>query len=58
MEVMTEFENLCKMLLEGVPCFEKMDDISVEVENLFYENFGLSSEDIRREFCRHEGRER
>ena len=46
MKTEKEFEETCRMMLEGRWASNNIPEISTEVENLFYDNFGMSAEEI------------
>ena len=46
MKTEKEFEETCRMMLEGRWTSNNIPEISTEVENLFYDNFGMSAEEI------------
>ena len=45
-----EFEETCRMMLDDRWASNSVPEMSTEVENLFYENFGLSAEEINEVF--------
>ena len=50
MKTKMEFEKTCSMMLEDKWACNMMPEISAEVENMFYENFGMSAEEINEVF--------
>lgn len=49
-----EFESVCRLLMNGARCQRAITEISVETDNLFYENYGMSAEDVQDMLCRGE----
>ena len=45
-----EFEETCRMMLDDRWASNSVPEMSTEVENLFYENFGMSAEEINEVF--------
>ena len=50
MKTEKEFEQACNMMLEDRWSCNAMPEMSTEVENMFYENFGMSAEEINEVF--------
>lgn len=50
MKTEKEFEETCCMMLDGKWACNAMPEISTEVENMFYQNFGMSAEEINEVF--------
>ena len=51
MKTEKEFEETCRMMLEDRWSCNAMPEMSAEVENMFYDNFGMSAEEINDVFC-------
>lgn len=47
-----EFERVCSLLLDEAESGMSLPAISLETENMFYETFGMSAEDICGEICK------
>ena len=45
-----DFEEICRLLLEDRWAENAMPEISAEMDNLFYEKFGMSAEEINEVF--------
>ena len=45
-----EFEETCRMMLDDRWTGNNVPEMSLEVENLFYEKFGMSAEEINEVF--------
>jgi len=54
MRTNTEFEQFCSLLMDGARCHGAMPEMSVDTGNLFYENYGMSAEEVQEMFCRGE----
>lgn len=50
MKTEKEFEETCRMMLDGKWACNAMPEIATEVENMFYQNFGMSAEEINEVF--------
>ena len=50
MKTEKDFEETCRMMLEDKWSCNSMPEMSTEVENLFYQNFGMSAEEINEVF--------
>ena len=50
MKTEKDFEETCRMMLEDKWACNAMPEMSTEVENLFYQNFGMSAEEINEVF--------
>lgn len=54
MRTSKEFESVSRLLINGARCQRVIAEISVETDNLFYENYGMSAEDVQDMLCRGE----
>jgi hypothetical protein len=50
MKTEKEFEKACSIMLKVKWTYNTMPEIPTEVENMFYENFGMSAEEINEVF--------
>lgn len=50
MKTEKDFEETCRMMLEDKWACNAMPQISTDVENMFYENFGMSAEEMNEVF--------
>ena len=50
MKMKIEFEKVCSMMLGDRWSFNGMPEMTMEVENKFYENFGMSAQEINEVF--------
>jgi hypothetical protein len=50
MKTEKEFEKACSIMLKVKWTCNTMPEIPTEVENMFYENFGMSAEEINEVF--------
>ena len=50
MKTEKEFEKSCSVMLKVKWTCNTMPEIPTEVENMFYENFGMSAEEINEVF--------
>ena len=46
MKTEKEFEETCRMMLEDRWACNALPEMPTEVENMFYDNFGMSAEEI------------
>ena len=51
MKTEKEFEETCRMMLEDRWSCNAMPEMSADVQNMFYDNFGMSAEEINEVLC-------
>ena len=50
MKAEKKFEEVCRMMLENRWSCDTLPEISADVENMFYENFGMSAQEMNEVF--------
>ena len=50
MKAEKKFEEVCRMMMEDRWSCDTLPEISADVENMFYENFGMSAEEMNEVF--------